>query len=513
MLKRILIFFIIIVFGIFIGIFRIYYWSFNGNFRAVKNPLVNESFEQYCVVFPSIDVCNSLSEILSQEELLAQVENLNSGKPFCVKIGKEINISSKKGLRIFKIPRRYSENKKQIAPHVIGYLNSAGEGVCAIEKSFDNYLKKCTGEININYKKDALGKIFSNNLLKINDFTYKHRGGVVLTIDKKIQRIVHEIAKEKIKKGAIIVASVKNFEIKSLVSMPEYDPNKVAQSINEKDSPFLNRALQSYNAGSVFKLVTSMALLENNIEGLENYNCEASIVVGDSCFHCARCRAHGIQNLKEALSNSCNTYFINFIKTIEPEKFYNFCKNLGFGEKIKLAEDVVSEKGYLPSPEELKDPNEMAHISFGQGKLMVTPLQILSLINTIANNGEYSRPMLVLGLVNHELKFLEKFKLPAKRRVISKKTADEIKKGMILCTESGTGSLGKVESVKVCAKTSTAQTGIKTNVKNVLQGWFAGFFPAENPKYSVLVMLEDVESGGADCGPIFKEIIEKIIKL
>ena len=535
MLKRILIVFFIILAGIFAGVLRIYYWSFNESFHVVsinnssynlkvglcrgniydcnKIPLVNETLEQYCAVFPSIDACNSLSKILPQDKLLNCIEYLNSGKPFCIKLDNEINEISTKNLRLFKIPKRYPEKEDQIMPHILGYLSSSGEGICAIEKSFEDCLKNCTGEINISYKTNALGKIFKNKAISIRDSTYKHKGGVVLTIDKKIQRIVHDIAKEKMKKGTIIVSSVKNFEIKALVSMPEFDCKKIEESINKEDSPFLNRALQSYNAGSVFKLVTAMAFLEENFEGLENYNCESFIVAGNSCFHCANCRSHGKQDVKEALSNSCNTYFLNFAKYLNPEKFHRFCKNLGFGKSTKLAEDIVSQAGYLPNEEELKDLNEMALLSFGQGKLMVTPLQILSLINTIACNGEYKKPTLVLGLLNTELKFLEKFKSSPSKKVVSQKTVDEVKKGMKMCAEKGTGTLGKPENIEICAKTSTAQTGLKSGLRNVLQGWYAGFFPAKDPKYCVLVMMEDVESGGADCGPVFKEVVEKISKI
>ena len=144
---------------------------------------------------------------------------------------------------------------------------------------------------------------------------------------------------------------------------------------------------------------------------------------------------------------------------------------------------------------------------------MVTPLQILSLINTIACNGEYKKPTLVLGLLNTELKFLEKFKSSPSKKVVSQKTVDEVKKGMKMCAEKGTGTLGKPENIEICAKTSTAQTGLKSGLRNVLQGWYAGFFPAKDPKYCVLVMMEDVESGGADCGPVFKEVVEKISKI
>ena len=536
MLKRSLIFFILILFGFSISAFRIYYWANRKEFSTVavqnstyalkvascrgniydfkKRPLVNENYEQYCAVFPSIDACNSLSNILSQEEIVEYIPNLNSGKPFCIKLKNDVNARDLLNLRVFKVPNRYLNSDAQILPHILGYLDSSGNGVSGMEKSFNNYLKECTGTLKINYKTDALGRLFKNASISAQDTLYKHKSGVVLTINKSIQRIVHDIAKENLKKGAIIVTEVPNCKIRALVSMPEFNLLNIEESINNKDSPFLNRALISYNAGSVYKLVTAMALLEENIDGLDSYNCQGNIVVDNTCFHCAKCRSHGVQNLEQAISNSCNTYFINFSKDLNPEKFYNLNKNLGFGTNIKLADGYESCGGAIPTVNDLKDLNTIANLSFGQGELMVTPLQISALINAIASNGRYISPSLVEGLVDAGLNFTEKFKNSSPKWVIKEKTAKIIKDGMLSCVEKGTGVLGKLNSIKAAAKTSTAQTGIiSEDGRNVLQGWFAGFFPFNEPKYCIVILAEDVQSGGTDCGPIFKKVAEEIMKV
>ena len=535
MLKRSILIFVLILVGIFTSALRVYYWATRKEFSTVavqnstyalkiascrgsiydfkKRPLVNEGYEQYCAVFPSIDACTSLSNILPQDEILEYIPNLNSGKPFCIKLKNDVNAKDLLNLRIFKVPKRYLNTDDQILPHVLGYLDSSGNGVSGIEKSFNNYLKECTGTLSINYKTDALGRLFKNASISTRDTLYKHKAGVVLTIDKSIQRMVHDIAKESLKKGVIIVTEVPDCKIRALASMPEFDLLNIKENINSKDSPFLNRALINYNAGSVYKLVTAMELLEENIDGLDNYNCEGNIVLADTCFHCAKCRSHGVQNLEQALSNSCNTYFINFAKNLNSEKFYNLNKNLGFGSSVKLAPGYESFSGALPTFNDLKDLNTMANLSFGQGELMVTPVQISALINTIASNGRYTAPSLVEGLVDASLNFTEKFKKPNPKWVISEKTAKVIKDGMLSCVEKGTGTLGKLDFIKSAAKTSTAQTGIITEEgKNILQGWFAGFYPFDNPKYCIVILAEDVQSGGTDCAPIFKKVAEEIIK-
>lgn len=536
LLKRALLFFILILIGIFVGGFRIYYWATNETFSTVavqnssyalkvasvrgniydfKNrPLVNETTQQYCAVFPSIDACTSLASLLPNGEILEYIQALNSAKPFCIKLqsNQVINAKDTQGLRLFTVPSRHTKETESIMPHVLGYLDSDGDGVCGLEKSFNSHLKSCTGTLKINYKTDALGRIFSQSAIQTEDSLYKYKAGVVLTINKSIQRIVHDIAKENIKKGAIIVTEVPNCEVRALVSMPEFNLADIGSSLNKDDSPFLNRALANYNAGSVYKLVTAMALLEENIPGLNDYSCEGSITLEDTCFHCANCKAHGIQNLEKALSNSCNTYFINFAKKLNPEKFYTLSKNLGFGSCVNLAPDYESSSGVIPSSTELKDEALMANTSFGQGTLMVTPLQISALINTVATGGKYIAPSLVKGLVNSNLEFTQKFKISAPKQIISEKTAEVIKNGMLCCVESGTGVLGNPEIVKAAAKTSTAQTGIIIDGRNILQGWFAGFYPFKNPKYCIVILAEDVQSGGLDCGPIFKKIVREIIE-
>ena len=144
--------------------------------------------------------------------------------------------------------------------------------------------------------------------------------------------------------------------------------------------------------------------------------------------------------------------------------------------------------------------------------LMASPIQISGLINAIASGGEYTTPTLIKGLVNENLNFINITRAENPIRVIKEDTAEKLKGYMKASIEYGTSLRGKPESIEAAAKTSTAETGIVVDGKKVIQAWYAGFFPFEKPRYSIVVLSEDASGGGESCGPVFKEIVDRMNK-
>lgn len=530
MSKRITIFFMTLLFCICFSIFRLYTLSQgeslqtaasqNGIYKlnvasargiiydCKKRPLVNLQKNTMMSVFPNDSTPKTLSQIMSSGEMNEIIPLLQTRKPFCLKVNSEWNKIISEDVQYFKVPKRYSDF--QLASHILGYLDSSGNGVCGIEKAFNDYLNSSKGKIELKYKINALGEILDGKQLKVEDTLYKQSQGVVLTIDKDLQKISEEVAERYLKKGAIIITQVPNCEIRAFVSTPQFDPNNVSVSLNNEDSPLLNRGLSSYNLGSIFKLVTIAAAMETGINLDTEFDCTGSINVNDGTYHCFNGKSHGREDAKLALAYSCNTYFVNLMKDMDAEKFIDFTKSLGFGEKIELAPGLFSQSGNLPNLDSLKDPKLMANLSFGQGKLMATPIQVSGLINAIASKGKLVKPKLIEGLVGENLEYTKRnFQRPAKR-AFSRYTADFLKEAMKMSADIGTGVLGKPEACEVAVKTGTAQSGIKVGEHYAQQAWYAGFFPANEPKYSVVVFAEDAESGSKSCGPAFKRIIEEM---
>lgn len=529
MYKRIIVFFSIIMFAIGIAILNTYkisqgdmlcdaasqqssyklkIASMKGNiYDCNKKPLVGEKSDTILSVTPNIDTPTILSNILSEEEKKQVFEQIRSGKPFTLKLCEDRHIIAH-GVNTFKVPIRYS--KDQLAPHIIGYIDGDMQGVCGIEKSFNDYLDSARGNIFIKYKVDALNRRIPGENAVIENTMYKHSKGVVLTIDEKIQRIAQNAAQKYIKKGAVIITEVPGCEIRACVSMPTFSPTNVSEVLNDKDAPLLNRALLPYNVGSVFKLVTAAALLDLQKNPNDIYNCTGKCNVDGHEFHCFNCKSHGEENLEKAIAFSCNTYFIEKAIEIGGDKILELSKRLGLAKEIELSPGVISKKGLLPEKESLKDNRILANFSFGQGKLLVTPMQVASLMNTIASGGYTCEPQLVLGLVNENLDYVQKSPKNPATRVLTKECSQKLTEYMKASVEYGTSLKGKPDEGLAAAKTGTAQTGIKVDDRPVIQAWYAGFYPADKPKYSVVVFAEDAKGGGESCGPAFKKIINDI---
>lgn len=486
--------------------YRVKVCDVRGNIYDCRNyPLVNRESKWVATIIPSIQNINEVSKIVCEKDIGKVCEQFKYGHPFVIEVPVRCNNI---GIDVFKVPIRYSG--LTLAPHIIGYIDGNKNGVCGIEKAYNSFLKDENNAIYVKYNVDASNKVLTGNDKVIDDKSYMMSKGIVLNIDRRIQTLAEEVSNKYISKGAVLITEVPNCEIRASVSLPSFLPQSVSDYLNDKNSPLLNRVLCKYNVGSIFKLVTAAAAIEGGIDEQYSYNCQGGIDVDDVTFHCFNGKPHETINMEQAIAYSCNTYFVDLIKNIDIKNVLNISENVGFGKSQELACDIISTKGYLPSEEELKNEKNRANFSFGQGSLLASPLQISGLINMIASEGEYSEPSLVKGLVNEDLKFVEDKVPPEKKRVISKETAQKLKKYMRASIDYGTSLKGRPENVEACAKTSTAETGIKVDGRSVIQAWYAGFFPIDKPKYCIVILSEDATGGGESCGPVFKEIVDRM---
>lgn len=472
-------------------------------------PLVNRSKKLVAAVIPSMESLTALTSVINDTQKDELYKKCLGNTPFTIEIQKYVECPY---IKVFEVPIRYSN--VTLAPHIIGYLSNEKKGVCGIEKSYDDYLSSKNKKICIRYDIDASGKILPGGHKIIEDRTYFNSKGIVLNLDSRIQTIAEEIANKYMNRGAVIITEVPDCQIRGCVSLPSFSPNNVGDYLEDKNSPFLNRILCSFNLGSIFKLITSAAALEKGVSEEFLYDCSGVYELKDAKFKCFNCKSHGNINMEQAIAHSCNGYFIELIKNIvSKDELLKMSSKFGLGKELMFAEGINSKEGKLPSSESLSDIKTLANFSFGQGKLLATPLQIAGMINAIASNGIYSKPKLIKGFVGENMKFLNnKFysDLQKREKIISPKTAKKLKSFMKASVDYGTSSKGRPENVDIAAKTSTAQTGIIEDGKRIEQSWFAGFFPYENPKYSIVVLSEAGNGGGESSGPIFKEIVEKM---
>lgn len=459
--------------------------------------------EYPAAVVPGGEAVAALSRACSVSEMRSIQTLISKGWPFTLKLPTEVKAP---GVDVFPQQCRYSSDSS--AAHIIGYLDGSGNGAAGVEKAFDKFLSSGRGKITVSYQTDAMGHILSGKEKTVTDESALRRRGVVLTIDKSIQQLAERSASRCLKKGAVVVLDVPSGKILALASLPSFSQNNVASVLRSADSPLLNRATSAYNLGSAFKLVAAASALEYGISPDTTFTCSGAVDVDGQAFHCYNGEKHGSENMKQAITNSCNTYFIRLMQKVPQENFLRMAKLLGFGSSCKLAPGMNSSDGKLPKLNSLKVPRSLANFSFGQGELTATPLQTAAMVNAIASGGEYAQPNLYEGEVDENLRFTDSAQPEKSVRVMSEKTASLLREFMKASADSGTGQKGKPDFGAAGVKTATAQTGQYVNGKELNDCWFAGFYPYENPKFVIVVFSEGGESGGVTCGPVFREIAD-----
>lgn len=456
--------------------------------------LVNGGAHYKAAVVPSVEAMGVLGESVKERTA-----------PFVTPLEKAVYSPY---FTTFKCVDRYSENT---AVHIVGHLDGDGEGVYGIERAYNDYLKEHSGSLLVRYKVDGLSRVLSSTLPQTVKENYDTSSGVVLTIDSDIQKAVEEIARENIKSGAVVVMEVGTGAIRASVSMPEFDRNNLAADLNNELYPFVNRAFSAHNVGSTFKLAVAALALENDYPTGYTYECKGWIDVGGQTFTCLNHSLPKVMDMKTALETSCNTYFIFLSKVLSANRLLPYAKTLRFGESTVFSQGYSAAEGTLPTLDDLQNPAELANFAFGQGMFTATPVQIAAMIGAIANDGYLPYPYIVEGYSESGDGIDEYISHPTQTAVMSASTARRIQSYMVSVVENGSGENAYIEGVGAGGKTASAQTGkMGDDGEEIVDAWFSGFFPKDNPKYVIVVLNEGMSSGGKYAAPIFREIAQKI---
>lgn len=391
------------------------------------------------------------------------------------------------------------------ASHIIGYTDRDGRGMCGIEKAFNDELT-----LNTPVKatlKDGSGK--SIPIFKTNKEESKKEQYVKLTLDYHIQKITENVLDSHKITGAAVVLAVNSFDVLAMASRPQFDRNNVEIYTEFGDTELINRALSPYNAGSIFKIITTAAALEEGVlsEG-SPFFCGGAMVFDDILFPCHKTGGHGNLSLKDAFSLSCNCAFYNTGNILGSEKICEYGEKFGIGKYV-LSNIFEENSGNIPK-QLSHSKSEASNLAIGQGEIMITPLQAAKIACIIASGGISKEVNIADSIVGEDGNTIKHLRKEKTERIISAENAGKIGEMMLSAVESGTGSNAKSQEISIAGKTGSAETGWQTDGGFMVQGWFIGFFPYENPKYAIAVMAEDGKQGNKSCAPIFKEIAEKI---
>jgi len=463
-------------------------------------PITNVKAVTKAVIDPMlIKDSSAVLNAVSQENRQDIIQKLSYETPFCIELTSDIEKTD--GVYLFKAYKRYYD--KYPAIHTIGYIDENGVAQTGLELAFDNILKTNT-QLCVSFYVDAARRAISGIEYETMGSFEEIKKGVVTTLNNKIQQICDEAADLYIKSGAIVIIDTKTGEILALSSRPAFSPLQLSQ-VDSFSGAFINRCFSAFNVGSAFKIIDTAVYLENGGLWDSKLFCNGSITVGNNVISCQKTTGHGNISLDTAFSDSCNVFFIKLALELGKDKILQSAMDFGLGDKTVLYEGLISKAGNLPSLKNLSAKAALANFSIGQGELLATPLQIASIIQTVCNDGIRFEPSLIKGFVDEQGQLSAEPQKEGKR-IISKNTSKTIQQLMINTVEYGSGARAKPDSGGAGVKTATAQTGNPEN----LNGWIAGFFPAESPKYAVAVLVEKAVSGARSAGPVFKYIADKI---
>ena len=388
--------------------------------------------------------------------------------------------------------------------HVVGYISGDGKG-CGIEGAFD-YVLGADKSSEISYIKDINNTKISRGY---NIDIAKSYRGVSLTVDYHIQEIVENAMDFYKINGAAIVVDCKSGGILAMASRPNYNVANLEKYLEGKDGELVNKAICAYNPGSVFKILIASAFLENHYNDEVYFECNGKSVIDGVEFVCHKEEGHGVQSLEQAFANSCNCAFYNLGNMVGIEDIYSYSADFGLGKEVLCINGIAEDRGIVPSA--VSNQRELANISIGQGDVMVTPLQIADMLCTICNGGVRKQLTLIRGMVDEKGQCTE-IQGTDIGRVISETTARRLTDMMNTAVESGTGMSAQLDKCPAGGKTGSAETGWLKDGKMMQQGWFAGYFPAQNPRYVCVVIAENGIRGSDSACPVFKKIGDEMEK-
>ena len=409
--------------------------------------------------------------------------------------------------------KEYNELKKE------GYQNDDLIGKKGVEKEYDKEMKGQDGVEDVEV--DVHGNVIKE-IKNVSSITGKN---IYLSIDLDLQKYMTQAFAGK--SGAFIAMEVKTGKIITFVSYPEISLNLLSSRIpddqwnelvNSKAKPLVNKGIAGlYPPGSTFKAITGLGILESGISPYDTVMSTGQYKFGKLIFRDSSSRGYGITNFNKSIEHSVNTYYYVFSQRAGKDNIIKYAKEMGVGEKTGI--DIPGEQaGVLPTPEWKKKrfkkkqdqiwlPGDLINMSIGQGYVLMTPVQVLSAYQIIANNGVMIKPTVVDRFVSYDGK-VEKNEPKILRKIkVSDKNLKLMQNALRLPVSSygGTARVLYFPNFPVSAKTGTAQnTGFRDN-----HSWIAGYFPSDNPQIVFVSIIEGAGYGGVASGQLARTFIEK----
>ncbi|NLC87977.1 MAG: PASTA domain-containing protein [Clostridiaceae bacterium] len=420
-----------------------------------------------------------------------------------------------------------------LASNLIGFCDTDNNGQEGIELKWNSVLSGTAGKITT--ITDAVSDLIPD---KNESYVAAENGSnITLTIDANIQTIVEkyleQACKENICKsgGSIIAMNPSNGDILAMATYPNYDLNsprspnselatdwdKLSESeqMNSLYKMWRNKAVSdTYEPGSTFKIITAAVGLEENVVDTDtpnDFSCSGYELVNGIRINCWKnVTTHGSQSLRNALMNSCNPALMQLGKRIGASNLYRYYKAFGLFDKTGIATSGET-NSFFWDPEDVGNV-ELATMSFGQ-RFRVTPIQLITAVSSVANDGVLVQPRLVKQIENPDTGATVSIDSKNVRQVISKETSNKLMDMLESVVTSGTGRYAQVKGYSIAGKTGTSEPDANEN--SIYVASFVGIAPVENPEIVVLVTLYDPKGasnqGGTIAAPVASQILTEVL--
>ena len=435
------------------------------------------------------------------------------------------------GLIVSRDVKRYYPNENFLAS-ALGGINSEGTGLTGIELQYDDYLAGIAGMKIGAY--DSWGNRLPFDTYK---FTPPIDGSdIISTVDENLQYIAEKVAQKGLEehnaKGVhVLIMDPNNGEILAMVNKPDYDPNDPYSGYEIFDGETDNDKIQNmwrnwlvsdtFEPGSTFKTVTMVAALEEGlVSDNETFTCNGGVKFGNTTVHCWKRDGHGTQTLGEVLKNSCNVGMMEIGERLGIDKLNEYIYKLGFGKTTGI--DLPGEASGIVKSSDTVSAIDLATISFGQTNT-VTPLQLMSAFNAIANGGDLIQPHIVKE-ISHEdesgNRVIDEIIKPTIKKDLLSDENTSLLRSYLERTVTKDGPDGSfVQGYNVGGKTGTAQkvdptTGTYSTDKYISS--MVALAPVENPQITVFIAVDEPGNGayygGEVAAPLMKELFEEVFK-
>jgi cell division protein FtsI (penicillin-binding protein 3) len=466
------------------------------------------------------DLPNTINLItrITKDDPRVVLADCRSRKTFCwvarkadAEVTERIRALNLQGIHFQKEPKRFYP-KRELAAQVLGYVGTDDGGLSGLERQFNDELKGKPGRLMISV--DARKRWFASV-----EKQPEPGNNLVLTIDQNIQYIAERELQAAMEAthaigGTVIVENPHTGEILALANRPTFNPNLRKEITVES---LKDRAVSDiFEPGSTFKIVTVSAALEEKLTRPDEvFDCQMGSIVING-MRIRDHKAYGLLPVSDIIANSSDVGAIKIALRLGEDRFYKYIRAFGFGQQTGI--ELPGETRGMTKPPNRWSKVSIGAISMGQ-EIGISPLQLVDLISTIANDGVWVAPRIVAGTIEPQsTPQTIAFRPGESRRVISTMTAAEMRQMLQGVVLHGTGRKAILEGYSSAGKTGTAQkvdpaTGAYSKTKYVAS--FAGFAPINNPQIAVAVILDSavgLHQGGQVCAPVFQRLTQQVLE-